>query len=320
MTPDRAMLEAAATRLHGHVHHTPVLTSHWINQQTGAQLFFKCENFQKVGAFKFRGATNALLQLSPEAQARGVTTHSSGNHAQALALAAQARGLPAWIVMPENAPAVKRAAVEGYGATVIACASTLAAREITVAEVIGRTGATFIHPYNDPAIIAGQATAALELLAEQPLDALMAPVGGGGLLSGTALAAHHFAPDVQVYGAEPAAADDAYRSLISGQIEPSLNPQTIADGLLTSLGDLTFPILQRHLGGIYRVSEAGIIEAMRWLWERMKIVVEPSGAVPLAAVIEHPEAFAGRRVGLIVSGGNVDIAQASAWFTRSHRR
>lgn len=316
MTPDRAMLEDAAARLHGQVHHTPVLTSQWINQQTGAELFFKCENFQKVGAFKFRGATNALLQLSPEAQARGVTTHSSGNHAQALALAAQARGLKAWIVMPENAPAVKRAAVEGYGATVIACAPTLAARESTVAEVIARTGATFIHPYNDPAIIAGQATAALELLAEQPLDALMAPVGGGGLLSGTALAAHHFAPDIQVYGAEPAAADDAYRSLISGQIEPSITPQTIADGLLTSLGDLTFPILQRHLGGIYRVSEAGIIEAMRWLWERMKIVVEPSGAVPLAAVIEHPEAFAGQRVGLIVSGGNVDIAQASAWFAR----
>jgi threonine dehydratase len=314
MTPDRSSLEAAQARLHGHVHHTPVLSSKWINQQTGAELFFKCENFQKVGAFKFRGATNALLQLSPEAQAKGVTTHSSGNHAQALALAARERGLRAWIVMPENAPAVKRAAVEGYGATVIACTPTLAAREATVAEVITRTGATFIHPYNDPQIIAGQATAALELLAEQPLDTLMAPVGGGGLLSGTALAAHYFAPGVLVYGAEPAAADDAYRSLISGQIEPSLHPQTIADGLLTSLGDVTFPILQRHLNGIHRVSEAGIIQAMRWLWERMKIVVEPSGAVPLAAVLEHPDVFAGQRVGLIVSGGNVDLTQAGAWF------
>lgn len=314
MIPDRSILKAAQARLQGLVNHTPVLTSRWINQQTGAELFFKCENFQKVGAFKFRGATNALLQLSSEAQAQGVTTHSSGNHAQALALAARERGLRAWIVMPENASAVKRAAVEGYGAEVIACAPTLAAREATVAEVIARTGATFIHPYNDPAIIAGQATAALELLAEQPLDVLMAPVGGGGLLSGTALAAHYFAPGVHVYGAEPAAANDAYRSLISGQIEPSLNPQTIADGLLTALGDVTFPILQRHLHGIHTVSEAGIIQAMRWLWERMKIVVEPSGAVPLAAVLEHPEAFAGKRVGLIVSGGNVDLTQAGTWF------
>ena len=310
-----AGLQHARELLAGKVHRTPALSSESIDAISGARLHFKCENLQKIGAFKFRGAMHALASLSEAERARGVLTHSSGNHAQALALAAKIYRVPAWIVMPENAPKVKRAAVEGYGAEVIPCAPTLAAREAAAAEVQARTGASFVHPYNDPRVIAGQATAVLELLEQVPgLELVMTPVGGGGLLSGTALAVHHFAPGIPVLGAEPLAADDAARSLASGRIEPSLNPQTIADGLLTSLGDWTFPLIQAHVQQILTVSEASILAAMRLIWERMKLVVEPSGAVPLAAVLEHPAVFATKKVGLIVSGGNVDLAKAGEWF------
>lgn len=312
-----AGLQHARELLTGKVHRTPALSSESIDQISGARLHFKCENLQKIGAFKFRGAMHALASLSAAERARGVLTHSSGNHAQALALAAKIYRVPAWIVMPENAPAVKRAAVEGYGAEVIPCAPTLAAREAAAAEVQARTGASFVHPYNDPRVIAGQATAVLELLEQVPgLEMVMTPVGGGGLLSGTALAVHYFVPGIPVLGAEPLAADDAARSLASGRIEPSLNPQTIADGLLTSLGDWTFPLIQAHVQQILTVSEAHILTAMRLIWERMKLVVEPSGAVPLAAVLEHPAVFADKQVGLIVSGGNVDLAKAAEWFKR----
>lgn len=312
----REGLATARELLKGQVHYTPVFTSHTLDQHCDAELHFKCENLQKVGAFKFRGAMHALARLEAQERARGVVTHSSGNHAQALALAARQYQIPAWIVMPENAPQVKRRAVAGYGAEIVTCAPNLAAREATAAEIQARTGAVFIHPYDDPRIIAGQATAALELLEQvSGLEIVLAPVGGGGLLSGTALAMHCFAPDVRVMGAEPAGADDAARSLASGRIEPSLQPQTLADGLLTSLGTWTFPLIQRHVETIVTVSENQILTAMRWLWERMKLVVEPSGAVPLAAVLAQPELFANKRVGLILSGGNVDLASAGAWFS-----
>lgn len=311
----REGLQAAHERLAGKVRRTPVFHCAGLDEISGARLLFKCENFQKVGAFKFRGAMHALDVLSPEERARGVLTHSSGNHAQALALAARLHGVPAWIVMPENAPAVKRQAVEGYGAEVVPCAPTLSAREAAAAEVQARTGATFIHPYNDPRIIAGQATACLELLEDvDPPDLILAPVGGGGLLSGTALAAHHFAPNIPVYGTEPALADDAFQSLQSGSLQPPRTPASIADGLLTALGDWTFPIIREHVTGILTVREDSIIKALRLIFERMKIVVEPSGAVPLAAVLEHPAFFRDKRVAIIISGGNVDLAKLAEWF------
>lgn len=311
----REGLNTARELLSGKVRRTPVLSSESLNAITGANLFFKCENFQKVGAFKFRGAMHALAVLPSEERAKGVLTHSSGNHAQALALAARIYGVPAWIVMPENAPSVKREAVAGYGAEIILCEPTLAARERTAAEVQARTGAAFIHPYNDPRIIAGQATAALELIEQaSDLDIVMAPVGGGGLLSGTALALHHFAPQIPVFGAEPLGADDAARSMQMGSIQPSTSPNTIADGLLTALGDWTFPLIQQHVQQIYTVSEENILAALKLIFERLKIVVEPSGAVPLAAVLEHREVFAGKHVGLMVSGGNVDLAKLGEWF------
>lgn len=306
--PGPETITAAHSRIRDWIKRTPVVTCSSIDQMAGAELFFKCENFQKVGAFKFRGASNAVLSLTPEAGSRGVATHSSGNHAQALALAARCRGFPAYIVMPDNAPSVKKQAVLGYGAHITECEPTLAAREETLARVVSETGATFIHPYNDYRIIAGQATAACELLEKVPdLDIIMTPVGGGGLLSGTALAARYFSPSVRVMAAEPAGADDAYRSLEQGRILPSVKPQTIADGLLTSLGDLTFPIIRDHVEGIVRVEEKTIVKAMRLLWERAKLLVEPSAAVVLAALFEKPSIFKGRRVGLILSGGNVDL-------------
>jgi threonine dehydratase len=299
---------AAAERIHGHVHRTPVMTSVAVNRIAGARLHFKCENLQKVGAFKARGATNAVLSLDEGAAGRGVATHSSGNHAAALAFAASIRGVRAHVVMPSSAPPVKRSAVEGYGAEITQCEPTLAARESTLEKVVERTGATFIHAYDNPMVIAGQGTAVLELITDVPdLDIVMAPVGGGGLMSGTAIAIEGARPDITVWGAEPSGADDAHRSLLDGTLYPSVEPRTIADGLLTSLSDRTFRILGERLEGILTVSEENIIRAMRLLWERMKLVVEPSGAVPLAAVLEHPEHFAGRRVGLILSGGNVDL-------------
>ena len=310
---------AAAERIRRHAHRTPVLTCAALDAMTGARLFFKCENLQKVGAFKFRGACNAVMALSDAEAARGVATHSSGNHAAALALAARLRGIAAHVVMPRTARAIKKAAVAGYGALISECEPTLAAREAALAAVVAQTGATVVHPYNDPRVIAGQGTAALELLAEvDGLDMILAPVGGGGLLSGTAVVAAASSPGTAVWGAEPAAADDAQRSLAEDRIVPSVNPQTIADGLLTSLGPNTFAILRALAAGIVTVSEDAIVAAMRHSWERMKVLVEPSSAVPLAALLEHRLAVAGKRVGIIVSGGNVDL-DALPWAAAGGR-
>ena len=306
--PTAADLTAAAERIDPHIHHTPVLTCGYLDQQCGTELFLKCENFQKVGAFKFRGACNAVFSLSPEELARGVAAHSSGNHAQALALAARLRQTQATIVMPENSTAVKIAAVRGYGAEVVLCPATTEAREAETVRVVRETGATLIHPFNDSRIIAGQGTAALELLEEIPdLDLLLAPVGGGGLLSGTTLAAQNFSPRIRVVGAEPSAADDAKRSLETGTLQPSIDPQTIADGLRTSLGELTFQMIRDGVERIVTVDEAAIIEAMRTVWMRMKILIEPSAAVPVAALLTGGLEVSGQRVGVILSGGNVDL-------------
>lgn len=306
--PSLEDIRQAHERIRPFVHRTPVLTSSTINRITGGEIFFKCENFQKAGAFKIRGACNAVFSLTDEEAGRGVATHSSGNHAAALALAAKWRGISAYVVMPENAPHVKKLAVAGYGAEIVFCKPTLEARERALAEVVARTGAAFVHPYNDLRVITGQATAALELCEEvRNLDQVVAPVGGGGLASGTAVAVSLVSPMTVVVAAEPERADDAYRSLRSGRIEPSVHPNTIADGLLTSLGELTFPILQRHVKEIVLVSEEAIVEAMRCLWERMKILVEPSAAVPLGAILSRRLTVAGLRTGVILSGGNVDL-------------
>ncbi|MCC6551443.1 MAG: pyridoxal-phosphate dependent enzyme [Polyangiaceae bacterium] len=295
----------AAARIAPHAHRTPVLTSRSVDAIAGARVLFKCESFQKVGAFKVRGACNAVLSLDDDEARRGVATHSSGNHAAALALAARLRGVPAHIVMPSSAPAVKRAAVLGYGARIATCAPTLAAREAALAEVAAETGAAVVHPYDDARVIAGQATAALELLEEAPdLDAVVAPVGGGGLLSGTAISVTSLS-SARVFGAEPAAADDAFRSLQAGRILPSNDPVTVADGLRTSLGELPFAILRSRGVEIVTVGEDEIVAAMRLLWERMKVVVEPSAAVPAAAVLGGK--IPGARIGVILSGGNVDL-------------
>ncbi|MBE2188971.1 MAG: pyridoxal-phosphate dependent enzyme [Desulfobulbaceae bacterium] len=294
----------------GHVTRTPILNSSSINRITGAEVSFKCENFQKVGAFKFRGATNAVLSLSQSDAAKGVATHSSGNHAQALALAASHRNIPAYIVMPNNSPIVKSDAVREYGGKIIFCEPTLQAREDTLNQVVEETGAIFIHPYNNYKVICGQGTATLEILEDMgDIDCIIAPVGGGGLLSGTSLAAKSIASNIKVYAAEPEGADDAYRSFKSGAIVPSVNPKTIADGLLTSLGDKTFAIISKYTDDIFRVSEIVIIEAMKLIWQRMKIVVEPSAAVTLAAILSNSEFFKGKKVVCILSGGNVDLAK-----------
>jgi threonine dehydratase len=307
VAPTIEEIREAHTRIRPHVHHTPVITSNLLDRETGARLFFKCENLQKAGAFKSRGACNAVFSLAPDEAQHGVATHSSGNHAAALARAAGLRGIAAHIVMPSNAPKPKQLAVAGYGARIVFCEPTLEARESTCAAVMAETGATLIHPYNDRRIIAGQATAALELLEFVPdLDIVLAPVGGGGLLSGTGLAVKALAPSTCVFGVEPAQADDAAESIKAGRIvaKPA---NTIADGLRTLLGDVTFPIIQSRVDEILTVSEHGIVRAMRRLWEITKLVVEPSAAVPFAAIQEHPERFAGKRVGLILSGGNVDL-------------
>lgn len=308
MIPTISHIHRAAERIHPYAHRTPVMTCHSLDEYVGAQVFLKCENLQKVGAFKFRGACNAVFSLSDEQAAHGVATHSSGNHAQALALAARLRGIPAYIVMPRNAPAVKQAAVAGYGGAITLCEPTLAAREATLAQVVAETGAEVVHPYNDARVIAGQGTAALELLADLPdLDVILAPVGGGGLLSGTALAAKSIAPHIRVIAGEPAGADDAFRSLAAGQILPSVAPQTIADGLLTSLGDLTFPMIREHVEQIVTVREEAIVSSMKFVWERAKLIVEPSGVVPVAVLWEGKIDLRGLRVGVILSGGNVDL-------------
>ncbi|MFY9153779.1 MAG: pyridoxal-phosphate dependent enzyme [Prolixibacteraceae bacterium] len=303
-------IEKAHDRIRPYIHRTPVLSSKSINEIVGAELFFKCENLQKVGAFKFRGACNSVFSLTPEEAKNGVCTHSSGNHAAALALAARMRGIPAFIVMPENAPEIKKIAVAGYGAQITFCKPTLEARESTLKKVAEQTGATEIHPYNYFNVICGQGTAAKELIEETGhLDIVMAPVGGGGLLSGTAISAKSLLPEVRVIAAEPAGADDAYRSFYSKTLVPSLAPKTIADGLLTSLGSLTFPIILNHVDQIVTVSEEKIVEAMRMIWERMKIIVEPSSAVPLAAILENKLEVQGKKVGIILSGGNVDLGK-----------
>jgi threonine dehydratase len=303
-------IRAAAKRIALHAHRTPILRCTALDQFLDAKLTFKCENFQKVGAFKFRGACNAIRSLDEAELQRGVATHSSGNHAAALALAAKLAGSTAHIVMPSNARAIKKSAVAGYGATITYCEPTLEARESTLAEIIENEGRVEIHPYNDVRIIAGQGTAALELMEDvDDLEIVMAPVGGGGLLSGTSIAVSESQPSIKVFGAEPIQADDAFRSLQSGVIEPSIEPQTIADGLLTCLGDLTYPILQERCDGIVTVSEESIVQAMRLVWERMKIIIEPSSAVPVAALLENRSQVPGHRVGIILSGGNVDLTR-----------
>lgn len=308
--PNLRNVKATHERIGPYINQTPVLTCASLDRMVGARLFFKCENFQKTGAFKFRGACNAVFLLSEEEASRGVVTHSSGNFAAALALAASKRGITARIVMPSNAPEVKVAAVKGYGGIITFCEPTLTSRESTADKVIEETGATFIHPYNDYHIIAGQGTAALELVEEIPdLDFLLAPVGGGGLLSGTAIAAKRLNPRIKVIGCEPKNADDAYRSLKAGHIIPSGNPNTIADGLRTSLGDKTFPIIRDLVDEILLATEEEIITAMRHIFERMKIVAEPSAAVPLAILLTNQLNVKDKKVGVIISGGNVDFGR-----------
>lgn len=306
--PTLENIRAAQDRIGTRVHRTPVMTSRQLDQRAVAKLFFKCENLQRAGAFKIRGATNAVLSLSPEEAARGVCTHSSGNHAAALALAARERGIPAHVVMPEDSSPVKVAAVRGYGGQIAFCAPTLEARESIARAVLERTGATFIHPFDDPRIIAGQGTAALELLDQVPdLAALVAPLGGGGLLSGCAIAAKGLNPEIAVWGVEPAWGDDGKRSLASGRIEPVLRTDTIADGLRTSLCPLTFDVIQRHVTGIATVTEDEITQAMELLFERMKLVVEPSAAVGLAAMLSGSITPNDGPIGIVLSGGNVDL-------------
>lgn len=306
--PGKEDILKAAERIQPYIHRTPVLTCNAINEIAGAQLFFKCENLQKAGAFKSRGAVNAVFSYDAYDIKQGVATHSSGNHAAALARAAQLKHIPAYIVMPENSSKVKVAAVKNYGGRITFCQPTLEARETKLNEVLNETNAFEIHPYNNYAVITGQATAALELIEDYPeLEIIIAPVGGGGLLSGTALAAHYFSPSIKVIAAEPSGADDAYQSFYQKKLIPSVNPDTIADGLRTSLGSLTYPIIRRLANDIITVNDQATIEAMKLVWERMKIIIEPSSAVALAIVLKHKHRFEGQKIGIIVSGGNVDL-------------
>ena len=295
-------------RITPYIHRTPVLFSRLINEISGADIVFKCENFQRMGAFKMRGATNAILQLSEEQKKYGVVTHSSGNFAQAISLAAQSLGIKAFIVMPSTAPQVKKDAVKGYGGEIIECAPTLQDRKATARQIETEKGATFIHPSNAMDVIIGQGTACMELLESHgDLEYIVAPVGGGGLIAGTALAAYYFGDNCKVIGGEPFAVDDAYRSLLSGVIESNTSANTIADGLKTQLGDQNFPIILEHVNRIIRVSEDEIISAMRIIWERMKIIIEPSSAVAFAAVLKEKELFKNKKIGIIISGGNIDV-------------
>ncbi len=308
--PDLSTIRAAHERIAPQIHRTLVLTSSALNEIAGARLFFKCENFQKTGSFKIRGATNAVLSLSDDEAKRGVVTHSSGNHAAALARAARMRGIPAWIVMPSNAPETKKAAVRSYGGQITECEPTLAARESTAKAILEKTGATLVHPYDNLRVIAGQGTVALEILEQTPdLDFLLAPVSGGGLLSGTAIAAKELRPKIRVIGCEPKNADDAYRSMESGKLEPAAKSETIADGLRATLCPLTFSILRERVDEIAPVSEAEIVEAMRMIWERMKIVIEPSAAVAAAPALLKRLDARGKKIGIILSGGNLDLGQ-----------
>ena len=309
--PTHDVIETAHDRIRPYIHRTPILTCQTLNEISGAALYFKCENFQKIGAFKARGGLNAVLSLTPEEQSRGIATHSSGNHAQAIAYAARVVGAKAYIVMPDNSPEVKVNAVRGYGAEITFCKNTPEERQRTVEEVIVQTGAEFVHPFNDYRVIAGQATAARELIEDGGVafDTIMAPVGGGGLLSGTALSAHYYSPNIEVIAGEPEGAADAILSFKSGKIEKAPYVETIADGLLTYLGDKTLNIILEHVKDILTVSDEEIVAAMRLIWERMKIIVEPSCAVPLAALLKNKERFAGQKVGIILTGGNVDLGK-----------
>ena len=305
-------VRSAAERIKGVGHRTPVLTSKTLDQLAGRKLFFKCENFQKVGAFKFRGGWNAVSMLSDSEAERGVCTHSSGNHAQAVAYSAQKRGIPAYIVMPNNSPDVKLNAVKGYGANITLCEPTLEARRTTLDGIAKKTGAAVIHPFNNPNVIAGQGTAALELIEEiGELDAVIAPIGGGGLMSGTCITTRSLLPKAKLFGAEPKGADDAYRSLKEGRMLPQENPNTICDGLLTSMGENTWNILKDHLNDIYTVSDDEVIKAMKLIWERMKIIIEPSCATPVAAVMgaEFKQLDGIEKIGIILTGGNIDLSK-----------
>lgn len=305
---DKQTLIEVHNRIKPFIHRTPVLTSQLLDEKAGCNLFFKCENFQKMGAFKMRGAANAILSLSEEERQRGVVTHSSGNFAQAVSLAAQKLGVKAYIVMPENAPQVKKDGVKTYQGEIIECESTPQAREATANRIWEEKGASFLHPSNQDEVIYGNSTAAMELLEDYPeLDVILTPVGGGGLIAGTALAAHYFSNHCKVIGGEPKEVDDAYRSLISGKIETNDSFNTVADGLRTILGDRNFPIIQKYVDEIIRVEEAEIIGAMQLIWERMKIIIEPSCAVPFAAVLKKKKEFKNKNVGIILSGGNVDV-------------
>lgn len=306
--PTKHDIIEAHERIKGQIHRTPILTSSSINSIVGCELFFKCENLQKVGAFKFRGAGNAILSLRSEELINGVCTHSSGNHAAALALAAKMKNIPSYIVMPHTAPEIKKKAVQGYGAKIIFCEPLLQSREETLAKVVKETSANFIHPFDNYSIIAGQATSSKEIFEDvENLDYLITPVGGGGLLSGSSLSTKYFSPNTKVIGAEPNGADDAFRSFKDGVIYQSLNPKTICDGLLTNLSDKTFNIIRNNVAEIITAREESIIEAMKLIWERMKIIVEPSGAVTLAVIWENMTRFAGKKIALILSGGNVDL-------------
>lgn len=305
----------AHERIRPYIRRTPVFTSQSINKIAGCELFFKCENFQKVGAFKFRGACNAVFTPHLKDLSKGVATHSSGNHAAALALAATLRGISSFIVMPDNAPEIKIKAVQGYGGQITFCKPTNVARERELEKVVEKTGALVVHPYNNFQVISGQGTCIKELLEEiTSLEAVITPVGGGGLLSGTCIAGHGINPDLKIYAGEPKGAGDAFLSLKTGTIQPSINPITIADGLLTSLGTLTFEIIRNHISEIITVEENSIINAMRLVWERMKIVIEPSAAVPLAAILENPDIFRNRRIGVILSGGNISLENISEFI------
>ena len=311
----KASIEAAAMRIAPYIHNTPIMTCESINALYGLDLYFKCENFQKIGAFKIRGGMNASLQLTKEQLEKGVATHSSGNHAQALAFASKMLGIKAFIVMPESSPQVKVNAVKGYGAEVTICASNQAARESTLEAIVERTGATFIHPYDNDEVITGQATCVKEIIEAIPaIDIVVTPVGGGGLLSGTCLGAHYFKPGLKVYAGEPEGAADAVLSIQSGKVEKAPFVNTIADGLLTTLSERTLEIIQAHVTDIFLVSEDEIKAALRLVYERMKIIIEPSCAVPLAAVLKHADLFKGKKVGIILTGGNVDLSKFKDWF------
>jgi threonine dehydratase len=308
LIPTYQEIVEAHERIRPYIHRTAVFQNQTLNEKAEASIFMKCENFQKAGAFKSRGACNVVFSLSESDVAKGVCTHSSGNHAAALSRAAKLRGCKAFIVMPENSSQVKIDAVKNYGGEITFCKPFLSSRESTLLRIQSETGATEVHPYNDIRIITAQATAAIELLEDcSPLDVIMAPVGGGGLLSGTAVAVHYFSPGTNVIAAEPKGADDAFRSFSSKKFIPSENPQTIADGLLTSLGSVTFPIIIDHVERIITVDEISIVYAMKLVWERMKIIIEPSSAVPIAAILENRDFFKGKKIGIIISGGNVDL-------------